>query len=113
MTGLIRIPKGTDLGAVIEDMLRLTGTRPAELARLTGFAEGQISKWRRGMVIPSAPALMAIFDALGFDFAGAARIEGGPETAPESTLGDQGADAHTRLGSDDLSGATGLSGGPR
>jgi transcriptional regulator with XRE-family HTH domain len=83
---MIRIPAGSDLGAVINDMLELTGTRPAELARRTGFAEGQISKWRRGMVVPSAPVLMAIFDALGYDFAGAPRIKDGPTTGPASML---------------------------
>jgi transcriptional regulator with XRE-family HTH domain len=82
---MIRIPAGTDLGEVISDMLELTGTRPAELARRTGFAEGQISKWRRGIVVPSAPVLMAIFDALGYDFAGAPRNRRAPETAARST----------------------------
>jgi hypothetical protein len=38
-------------------------------------------------------------------------ISGGPQSRPESTLSDQGAATHTRVGSDDLSGAAGLSGG--
>jgi transcriptional regulator with XRE-family HTH domain len=69
MTGLIRIPVGTALSAVINDMLELTGTRPAELARLTGFAEGQISKWRRGIVVPSAPVFLELLAALGYQLA--------------------------------------------
>lgn len=69
MTGLIRIPAGTDLAAVLNDLLTLTGTRPAELARLTGYAEGQISKWRRDVVVPSAPVLLRLFDGLGYDLA--------------------------------------------
>lgn len=111
MTGLIRIPNGTDLGAVINDMLELTATRPAELARLTGFAEGQISKWRRGMVVPSAPVLMAIFDALGFDFAAAARIKSRPQTGLSATESDAEAEGHIRVGTGESSGSTGLSGG--
>jgi transcriptional regulator with XRE-family HTH domain len=112
MTGLIRIPVGTALSAVINDMLELTGTRPAELARLTGFAEGQISKWRRGVVVPSAPVLLALFGALDFDLAAVPRIKDGPTTGPASTVSDQGAEMHTRLGVDHSNGATGLSGWP-
>lgn len=108
---MIRIPAGTDLGAVLNDMLELTGTRPAELARLTGFAEGQISKWRRGVVVPSAPVLLALFAALDFDLAAVPRIKDGPRTGPASPLSDQGAETHTRLGVDHSEGATGLSGG--
>ena len=66
---MIRIPAGTNLAAVLNDLLELTGTRPAELARLTGFAEGQISKWRRDAVVPSAPVLLRLFDVLGYDLA--------------------------------------------
>lgn len=82
MTGMIRIPAGTDLAAVLNDLLELTGTRPAELARLTGFAEGQISKWRRNVVVPSAPVLLRLFDGLGFDLTLTAKIE----TALQTTL---------------------------
>lgn len=110
MTGMIRIPAGTDLAAVLNDLLELTGTRPAELARLTGFAEGQISKWRRNVVVPSAPVLLRLFDGLGFDLTLSPKIETAPQTALSASVADQGAEIHTRVGVDHASGPTGSSG---
>lgn len=66
---MIRLKPGTDLASLLASMLALSRMSAADLARASGYAEGQISKWRRGIVVPTAPVLIQLADAAGFDLA--------------------------------------------
>jgi transcriptional regulator with XRE-family HTH domain len=64
---VITLKPGTDLAALLCTLLDLSRVSPAELARRSGYADGQISKWRRGVVVPTAPVLLRLADVLGYD----------------------------------------------
>ena len=64
---MIRLQPGTDLASLLNTLLAFSGVSAAELARRSGYAEGQVSKWRRGIVVPTAPVLLRLADALGYD----------------------------------------------
>lgn len=66
---MIRLTADTDLAALLTALLRLRGMTQAELARATGYAEGQVSKWLRGLVVPSFTSLLTMLAALGYDLA--------------------------------------------
>jgi transcriptional regulator with XRE-family HTH domain len=66
---MIRIPYDADLGKVINDLMTLNGVRQAELARMTGFTDAQISEWRHGKVKPDTATVLRVFRALGYELA--------------------------------------------
>lgn len=64
---MIRLKAGTDLAALLCTLMSLSRVSPVELASRSGYAEGQISRWRRGVVVPSATVLLNLADALDYD----------------------------------------------
>lgn len=64
---MIRVKPDADVATLLCTLLDLAGVSPAELARRSGYAEGQISKWRRGVVVPTVPVFFRLADALSYD----------------------------------------------
>lgn len=63
---MIALNADTNLAVLLSDLLRLRRMSQAELARATGYAEGQVSKWLRGVVVPSFQSLLVLLAALGY-----------------------------------------------
>lgn len=66
---MISLTADTDLSVLLSDLLRLRGKSQAWLAEATGYAPGQVSKWLRGVVVPSYISLLTMLAALGYDLA--------------------------------------------
>jgi transcriptional regulator with XRE-family HTH domain len=62
------------------------GLSQADLARSVGVADTQVSRWRRGQVVPTVPYLQRIADTFGVDRATLDRLVGLP--VAEARLGD-------------------------
>lgn len=65
----MRLTAETDIGQLLDAQLRMTLTSQSDLSRLTGYAEGQISRWVRGKVVPNVATLLRLLAALGYDLA--------------------------------------------
>lgn len=63
---MIPLTADTDLGVLLSDLLRIRGMTQAQLAEATGYAPGQVSKWVRGVIVPSYFSLLTMLAALGF-----------------------------------------------
>lgn len=63
---LIRVLPEAETSDIIEAFIGLSRLSAAELARRAGVAEGQVSKWRRGLVEPTVPLLLRLATAAGF-----------------------------------------------
>lgn len=63
---LIRVLPEAETSDIIEALIGLSRLSAAELARRAGVAEGQVSKWRRGIVEPTVPLLLRLATAAGF-----------------------------------------------
>ena len=54
-------------GGWLEASMRSRGISQAQLARSVGVADTQISRWRRGQVVPSLPYLQRLADTFGVE----------------------------------------------
>lgn len=64
------------------------GLSQAELARAVGVADTQVSRWRRGQVVPTVHYLQRIADSLGVPRTSLDRLAGYPvELLPDETAG--------------------------
>lgn len=63
---MIPLEADTDLAVLLSDLLRLSGHTQAWLALETDYAPGQVSKWLRGVVVPSYISLLTLLAALGY-----------------------------------------------
>ncbi len=54
------------------------GISPATLARTLGVADAQVSRWRRGQVVPTVRSLQRIADAFGVPRASLDKLAGYP-----------------------------------
>jgi transcriptional regulator with XRE-family HTH domain len=63
------------------------GLTQAQLARSVGVADAQVSRWRRGQVVPTVPYLQRLADAFGVERAMLDRLVGLP-VAEASVDGD-------------------------
>lgn len=76
---MIQITATTDWAALLRDLLAMRRITQADLARAAGYAEGQVSKWLRGVVVPSAPTIARLLAALGW------RIDINPDDQADAT----------------------------
>jgi hypothetical protein len=118
---MIRIDDPAGLGAALGQVRAQLQIGRRELARRIAEATGrdasavnsQLWGWEHGDYAPNPTSLGPLLDALGYQLALVPLIEDGPETAPASTLSDQGAEMHTRVGVDHSEGAQAISDGSR
>jgi transcriptional regulator with XRE-family HTH domain len=66
------------------DSMRGRGLSQAELARHVGVADTQISRWRRGQVVPNVHSLQRLADTFGVPRATLDRLVGYPVDPSES-----------------------------
>lgn len=64
-------------------MMQQRGFSQAELARAVGVGDAQVSRWRRGQVVPTVHSLQRLADTFGVPRAGLDRLAGYPPSAPE------------------------------
>jgi transcriptional regulator with XRE-family HTH domain len=58
---------GRRFGGWLEASMRSRGITQAELARSVGVADTQVSRWRRGQVVPTLPYLQRLADTFGVE----------------------------------------------
>src|SRR5690348_2893191 len=58
-------PPGRRFAGWLEASMRSRGLTQAQLARSLGVADTQLSRWRRGQVVPTLPYLQRLADAFG------------------------------------------------
>src|SRR5262245_4910938 len=51
----------------LEASMRSRGLTQAQLARFVGVADTQVSRWRRGQVVPTLPYLQRLADTFGIE----------------------------------------------
>lgn len=107
---MIRIDSTADLAENFGLLRKLTRRTQTEIGAEFGVPASRIGEFERHRRVPSPGTVIRHLRALGYQLAIVPLDQAGPETAPESTLSDQEAATHTRLGSDDLDGSTGLEG---
>jgi hypothetical protein len=73
---VITVDARTDWAAVLNDLLAMARMSQAQLARESGFLEGQVSKWCRGVVVPDQATLLRLLPPLGW------RMQLAPEETP-------------------------------
>src|SRR5262245_30281655 len=62
-----RMPDRSRFGGWLATSMRSRGLSQAQLARSVGVADTQVSRWRRGQVVPSVQYLQRIADAFGVE----------------------------------------------
>jgi transcriptional regulator with XRE-family HTH domain len=72
------------------DSMRGRRLSQAELARHVGVADTQISRWRRGQVVPNVHSLQRLADTFGVPRATLDRLVGYPVDAAEEAVGTAG-----------------------
>jgi transcriptional regulator with XRE-family HTH domain len=65
-------------GGWLTDSMRHRGLSQADLARVVGVADTQVSRWRRGQVVPSVHSLQRIADTFGVPRSDLDRLVGYP-----------------------------------
>src|SRR5579884_1725845 len=77
-------------GSWLAASMQQRGFSPAAFARTLGVADAQVSRWRRGQVVPSVQSLQRIADVLGVPRASLDALAGYPvaegDTAPNPDL---------------------------
>jgi len=58
-------PASNRFGGWLEASMRSHGLTQAQLARSVGVADTQVSRWRRGQVVPTLPYLQRLADTFG------------------------------------------------
>src|SRR3954449_12274867 len=71
-------PMRNRFGGWLEASMRSRGLTQAQLARSVGVADTQVSRWRRGQVVPTVQYLQRIADAFGVDRVTLDRLVGYP-----------------------------------
>jgi transcriptional regulator with XRE-family HTH domain len=56
---------GNRFGGWLQASMRSRGLTQAQLARSVGVADTQVSRWRRGQVVPTVPYLQRLADTFG------------------------------------------------
>ena len=82
----------TRLAGWLGDSMRGRGLSQAELARHLGVADTQISRWRRGQVVPTVHSLQRLADTFGVPRATLDRLVGYPVDPVESASTNRAAD---------------------
>jgi transcriptional regulator with XRE-family HTH domain len=79
----------------LEASMHSRGLSQAELARCVGVADAQVSRWRRGQVVPTVRYLQRIADTFGVHRSALDRLVGYPiaSSQPPPPLGDPAAEA--------------------
>lgn len=63
---MITLTRETSIADTLNALLAMSRMSRADLADASGYAEGQISRWLRGIVTPTPPVLLDLFNALGY-----------------------------------------------
>src|ERR1700682_4940544 len=71
-------PPGTRFAGWLQASMRTRGLSQAQLARSVGVADTQISRWRRGQVVPTLPYLQRLADTFGIERVSLDRLVGLP-----------------------------------
>src|SRR5438067_1614214 len=79
-------------GGWLEASMRSRGLTQAQLARSVGVADTQVSRWRRGQVVPTVQYLQRIADTFGIDRVTLDQLVGIP-VAQAGTAGGGGGEA--------------------
>jgi transcriptional regulator with XRE-family HTH domain len=87
-------PGNRRFGSWLESSMRSRGLTQAQLARSVGVADTQISRWRRGQVVPTVQYLQRLADAFGVERMTLDQLVGLP-VAQARQGGDQGTDPET------------------
>src|SRR5919202_3252134 len=69
---------GNRFGGWLQASMRSRGLTQAQLARSVGVADTQVSRWRRGQVVPTVPYLQRLADTFGVERAVLDRMVGLP-----------------------------------
>lgn len=67
--------------------MRSRGLSQAQLARTMGVREAQVSRWRRGLAVPTVQSLQRLAEALGVSRATLEQLAGYPADGPEAADG--------------------------
>ena len=92
----ILVAVASDFGAWLGDSMRGRGLSQADLARTVGVADAQVSRWRRGQVVPSVHSLQRIADTFGVPRATLDRLVGYPIAEAEPSSADPELEAELR-----------------
>src|SRR2546423_13447728 len=60
-------PTGSRFAGWLQASMRSHGLTQAQLARSVGVADTQVSRWRRGQVVPTVQYLQRLADAFGVE----------------------------------------------
>ncbi len=72
----------------LEASMRSRGLTQAQLARSVGVADTQVSRWRRGQVVPTVQYLQRLADAFGIERMALDELVGLPVAQVRDTRGD-------------------------
>lgn len=106
---MIRIDSAADVAETLGLLRTLARLSQRAVAEKLGCNPSRVGHYEQGQRRQSVATLIHHLAALGYGLAIVPLDESSPETAPASTLSDQGAVTHTRLGSEDPSGAEAVS----
>jgi transcriptional regulator with XRE-family HTH domain len=71
-------PSGTRFAGWLQASMLNRGLSQAQLARSVGVADTQVSRWRRGQVVPTLPYLQRLADTFGIERVSLDRLVGLP-----------------------------------
>lgn len=84
----MRDERGSRFAGWLQSSMSSVGLTQAQLARSVGVADTQVSRWRRGQVVPSLPYLQRLADTFGIErmtldqLVGLPVAQVGPDTDP-------------------------------
>ena len=79
----------------LDSSMQQRGLSPAAFARSLGVADAQVSRWRRGQVVPTVQSLQRIADVFGVPRASLDRLAGYPVSAEGGDEADAELEAST------------------
>src|SRR5438128_8212370 len=90
-------PTGSRFAGWLQASMRSHGLSQAQLARSVGVADTQVSRWRRGQVVPTVQYLQRIADTFGVQRTTLDRLVGYPVAEAESGSPEVDADVEAEL----------------
>jgi transcriptional regulator with XRE-family HTH domain len=85
-------PASRRFGGWLESSMRSRGLTQAQLARSVGVADTQVSRWRRGQVVPTLQYLQRLADTFGVERAALDQLVGLPVAQARQAGGSTGSD---------------------
>src|ERR1700704_3985819 len=85
-------PPGTRFAGWLQASMLNRGLSQAQLARSVGVADTQVSRWRRGQVVPTLQYLQRLADTFGIERSTLDRLVGLPVAQARDSSAGQGVD---------------------